>query len=237
MNLETYESSFDTSKKNYQVFSVLKDQQWHCRECEYTHIGITQIAGGSGIQGLQRGTKTRPGIEIASGNHLCAECGRKTRHDKWSGQYKEPTPGPSMTVAFARRVVSVLGSRDVIEGTERPFHQLTPDHKLPLLRWNAATTAKLTNHSSMTDDDIREHFQLLKKSNGSVSHNLLKSRACERCYQTGNRGQPFGISFFYSGGKKWEPEDARDAQGCVGCGWYDFDEWRQCLNETLRCQP
>ena len=43
-------------------FQVLMDEQWHCRDCASQQIGSTQIAGGGGVQGLQRGTKSRPGI-------------------------------------------------------------------------------------------------------------------------------------------------------------------------------
>jgi len=85
----------------------------------------------------------------------------------------------------------------------------------------------------MTDNDIRQKFQVLKKSNGSVSHNLLKSRACEHCFSTGARGTPFGIQFFYQGGPQWEPTNRKDPAGCIGCGWYDFGQWRSELNSTL----
>ncbi len=216
------------------VFEVLRDMQWHCRECEYTHTGITQIAGGAGIQGLQRGTKSRSGLVIDSDNHLCTVCGRTTRHDRWQGNFTRAVPSSSMPRYFARRAVSLLGSRDVVELTERPPNQLTVDHKLPQLRWDSVETVSQQNYSEMSDDDVVEKFQLLKKSNGSVSHNLLKSRACERCYKTGKRGTPFGIRFFYSGDGNWAPIDKRDANGCVGCGWYDFDKWRRTLNHALR---
>ena len=198
------------------------------------HTGITQIAGGSGIQGLQRGNKSRPGIEIESGNRSCERCERTTRHDRWQGKFVLPVYAPSMSSNFARRVVEVLGSRDIIEGTRRPFNQLTIDHKLPMLRWNQETQKNQTSYSEMDDDDIRATFQLLKKSNGSVSHNLLKSRACEHCFNTGKRGEPFGISFFHLGDDTWKPEDKTDPSGCEGCGWYDFDLWRTRLNERLK---
>ncbi len=149
--LAEYEATFDTSTKVWMVFCVLRDGRWHCRQCEYAHVGSTQIAGGSGIQGLQRGTASRPGLEIESGDHLCVTCGQTTRQDRWQGN----------------------------------------------------------------------------------SHNLLKSRACERCYKTGNRGEPFGIRFYYAGDGKWATAQD-DPAGCVGCGWYDFDAWRSALNRTLR---
>ena len=128
----------------------------------------------------------------------------------------------------------VLGSRDVVEKTERPPNQLTIDHKLPRLRWTEEIAAKQTDYAAMDEDAIKANFQLLKKSNGSVSHNLLKSRACERCYRTGKRGRPFGIAFFYAGGTDWEPADKKDPVGCNGCGWFDFALWRDRLNRKLR---
>lgn len=232
--LDEFEAGFDKESKVYKVYLVLKDKQWHCRECKYTHTRITQIAGGSGIQGLQRGNKSRKGMEIESANHFCKRCGRNTRQDRWTGNFIEPVAISGMSTKFARKVVQLLGSRDVVENTERPHNQLTVDHKLPMLRWNERNKKEQTNYTKMNDDEIRSKFQLLKKSNGSVSHNLLKSRACEKCYKTGNRGTPFGIKYFYAGNSKWEPVDKEDAEGCVGCGWFDFNLWRTTLNKALQ---
>ena len=237
MDRAAFEATFDLDTKVYRVYMVLCDGQWHCRGCEYGHVESTQIAGGSGIQGLQRGTNSRPGMVIDSGNHLCVSCDSKTRHDRWAGSFTSAIPSPSMSPSFAMRAVGVLGGRDVVEQTERPPTQLTVDHKVPMLRWDAAEQAEQSAYPSMSDDDIRAKFQLLKKSNGSVSHNQLKSRACERCYQHGQRGTPFGIVYFYAGGPRWEPADRQDPSGCIGCGWYDFARWRQSLNQTLRREP
>lgn len=234
IDLTAFEATFDQTTKVYLVFDVLRDQQWHCRGCEYAHVATTQIAGGAGIQGLQRGTKSRPGMIINSGDHYCARCEATTRHDRWTGNFAEAVPTGSMPRDFARRVVNLLGSRDVVEMTERTANQLTVDHKVPTVRWSPAEAANQTDYTAMTDDDIRAKFQLLKQSNGSVSHNLLKSRACERCFRDGRRGAPFGIVFFYAGGPEWEPDDKRDPAGCIGCGWYDFAEWRDHLNRRLK---
>ncbi len=232
--LADYEATFDKSTKLWMVFEVLRDMQWHCRGHEYTHTGITQIAGGSGIQGLQRGTRTRPGLVIDSGNHFCVVCDRTTRQDRWPGNYTRAIPSSSMPSGFMRRAIVLLGSRDIVELTDRQPSQITVDHKLPQLRWSPAEQQAQTAYSTMSDADIRAKFQLLKKSNGSVSHNLFKSRACEQCYRTGNHGTPFGIRFFYAGDGKWAPADRLDPTGCVGCGWYDFDAWRTAINRTLR---
>ena len=235
--MSDFESTFDQDTKVYQVYLVLRDRQWHCRECEYAHVKTTQIAGGSGIQGLQRGTKSRQGMRIESGNHYCTVCDALTRQDRWTGELVDPIPAPSMPPNFALHAVRLLQSRDIVEGTERPPGQLTVDHKLPMIRWSADMASQQSNYAEMTDDDIRAKFQLLKASNGSQSHNLLKSRACERCFRTGDRGTPFGITFFYEGGGKWGPADKKDATGCIGCGWYDFDAWRVTLNKRLKEAP
>lgn len=139
-----------------------------------------------------------------------------------------------MPTRFARRVADILGYRDVVDGTERSLNELTIDHKLPMSRWTKEVSRLQTDYQNMSDDDIRANFQLLKKSNGSISHNLLKSRACEVCFQRGRRGTPFGVVYFYDGGPNWQPEDKQDPRGCIGCGWYDLDQWRIRLNETLR---
>jgi len=217
--IQAFEKAFNPATKVYQVFQILKDQQWHCRECEYTHTRITQIAGGSGIQGLQRGTNSRRGMIIESDNHYCAKCQKTTRHDRWQGAFQSAVHGGSMPEAFVEAVMRVFRRRDVIENTKRQYDQLTVDHKLPLIRWNEESQATLTDYSNLEPEYIKANFQLLKKSNGSVSHNLLKSRACEKCAKTGKRGTPFGIDFFYAGGPKWDPADEKDPSGCIGCGW------------------
>lgn len=229
-----FESVFNKASKVYRVYQVLCDRQWHCRECSYVHVGTTQIAGGAGIQGLQRGTKSRPGMVIDSANHYCVQCDKQTRQDRWTGNFVSAIPAPSMPADFALKAVNLLGSRDVIEQTQRPPNQLTVDHKLPMIRWNSETSVSQSNFNGMTEEEIRSKFQLLKASNGSVSHNLLKSRACERCFRTGRRGTPFGIVFFYEGGLTWNSEDKQDPQGCIGCGWYDFAVWRVRLNELIQ---
>ena len=233
MKVEDFVELLNKASKTYGVFKVLEDQQWHCRECEYKHINITQIAGGSGIQGLQRGTRSRQGLVIESANHLCVNCERITRQDKWTGQFITSVQSSGMSPAFVRKVSEILGRRDIVEGTERPINQLTVDHKLPMLRWKPDMAKQQTDYANMSEGDIRNNFQLLKKSNGSVSHNLLKSRSCEKCFQKGKRATPFGIKFFYTGNENWQGKDKKDPSGCIGCGWYDFAKWRSELNKRL----
>lgn len=100
-------------------------------------------------------------------------------------------------------------------------------------RWGASEPR---NPDDMTLAEIQRKFQLLKKDDAG-NHNLLKSRACERCIATRKRGSPFGIKFYYAGTEDWPfdcPEFGPEAeQGCFGCGWYDFASWREALNRYI----
>lgn len=233
LRLNYFLKTFKQESKTLKVFLVLKDNQWHCRECEYEHVGSTQIAGSGGIKGLRNGSKRRPSIVIESENRPCPRCNKSTRQDRWNGNFRPQVLGKSMPRKAALRIAAVLDYRDIVEKAERPLTELTPDHKLPMIRWDTTEANKQTDYTNLTDEDIRTHFQLLKKSNGSVSHNLLKSRACERCHSEGKRGTPFGIKFFYSGDENWAGATENDPSGCIGCGWFDFDKWREELNKRI----
>lgn len=93
-----------------------------------------------------------------------------------------------------------------------------------------------TNPTTMTPEEIEKKFQLLKKDDAG-NHNLLKSRACERCIASGKRQSPLGITFFYKGDENWPSScpttGAKAEEGCVGCGWYNFSAWRNALNHKL----
>ena len=112
------EDAFNQNTKIWQVYLVPRDHQWHCRACEYSHVKSSHIAGGAGIQGLQRGNQHRPGLIIDSGDHLCVTCGHKTRQDRWTGGVEPTVTSPSVPTKFTRRAILVLGSRDIIEGTQ-----------------------------------------------------------------------------------------------------------------------
>ena len=60
MDISEFEASFDTGTKLYKVFMVLRDKQWHCRACEYAHVGSSQLAGGSGIQACSAARTAAP---------------------------------------------------------------------------------------------------------------------------------------------------------------------------------
>ena len=215
------------------VFQVLEDKEWHCRGHEYKNVPSGQLAGGGGMQGLQRGSKSRPGLEIIRRSHECVLCKRKTVWDQWTGKLREANASAGIPEKLLFRIFEHYKFQDEIEQRVRPIHELIADHRVPMERWGK-TEDKLT--IEMTTDEIEKKFQVLKKDS-SGNHNLLKSRACESCIRTGKRGTPLGIRFFYQGSDRW-PQDiplrGKDAEkGCVGCGWYDFSKWRQALNQQV----
>lgn len=230
--VETIKAQIKKDSTQYKVFNLLSDEQWHCRDCEGKQIGSGQYAGGGGIQGLERGTRSRPGLAIKTATQYCNNCQRITRQDCWTGEIKTANSAANIPVALVQRILNVYAYTDVIEQRKRSAHELVIDHRFPMERWGESESPHLT---SMSEDEIKKKFQLLKKDT-SGNHNLLKSRSCERCIKTGKRGTPLGIKFWYEDGENWSCADQKGAEveaGCVGCGWYDFEAWRNALNQKL----
>ena len=195
-------------------------------------MGIDNQSLVSGIQGLQRGTKTRLGLAIESKNQFCQNCKKRTRWDRWTGETKEANAAANIPKELVQIILNFYSYTDIIEQRERPAHELVIDHRFPMERWG---NAEETHDVNMNEYEIKQKFQLLKKD-GAGNHNLLKSRSCENCIKTGNRGTPFGIKFWYEGGDKWacsHQKGAEAEEGCRGCGWYDFETWRNTLNQII----
>jgi hypothetical protein len=230
--VETIKAQFRQGATQLQVFNLLSDQKWHCRECEGKNIGSTQYAGGGGIQGLQRGTRSRPGLVIETKKNFCPTCQQIRLGDCWTGEIKSANSVSNIPASLVQRILQVYSYTDVIEQRQREKHELVIDHRFPMERWGKSEAPHLT---SMSETEIRKKFQLLKKD-ASGNHNLLKSRSCERCIEIGKRGTPFGIKFWYQSGEDWPSQHQRGdkaEEGCIGCGWYDFEAWRNALNQKL----
>ena len=233
-NIEDYKKTF-TGRATLQpaIFAKLEDQQWHCRDCAGKDIDSKQYAGGGGIQGLQRGTKSRPGLVIVTEIATCADCGETKSCDRWTGEFKKSNSAAGIPAELQKKILNHYDYTDCIEQRKRESHELVIDHRFPMERWGDAEDA---NKVSMTDEEIEKKFQLLKKDSAG-NHNLLKSRACERCIKTGKRQSPLGITFFYEGDENWPcdcPTSGPEAEkGCIGCGWYNFEAWRKALNDQI----
>lgn len=132
------------------------------------------------------------------------------------------------STALRKRIIRVLGSIDVYEGTFSA-HCL-PDHKFSEIRWDNSTKGE--NPDTMTDEEIKAKFQLLTNQ-----RNQQKREVCRTCFQTGKRGVIYGIPFYYKGDESWDisiPLKGNDAEkGCIGCPWYDIAEWKKQLISKL----
>lgn len=231
MRTRDFENLLSDGSLQKEYFLILKDRCWHCRDCAGRQIESTQIAGGGGIQGLQRGTKSRPGIITETKREFCSECDKTSTWDRWTGEYTESSSASGLHRKLQTRIFEHYGYTDSIEQRRRQTHELVIDHRFPMERWGGSEEK---NPTQMDEQEIERKFQLLKKDS-SGNHNLLKSRACERCIATGKRGYPMGIKFYYAGDENWPadcPVKGPEAErGCYGCGWYDFDAWRAALNQ------
>lgn len=161
----------------------------------------------------------------------CPKCGANKTHIILLPLPRGITDGngyETWTPKLRKRIIEVLGSIDVYENRKLP-HCL-PDHKFSEIRWDSET--KSINDENMTDNEIRQKFQLL-----SNQRNQQKREVCRNCFQTGKRGYPFGIKYFYVGDEHWDvliPAKGKDSEkGCVGCGWYDIEEWRKNVLKKL----
>ena len=215
-NMDVTQAFFDVMNENL--------GEWVCQGCQLPTNG-----------NWARRTQEikEQGYTIATAlKRLCVDCGEKKTHlmllpiprgvkrgyETWSSTLRK------------RIVEEVLSSVDAYEGCRRPSGGLLPDHKFPEIRWDENT--KVENPDSMTDEQIVAKFQLL-----SNQRNQHKREVCRKCFQTGERGSPYGIKFFYQGSSNWPAGIARtgaDAEeGCRGCGWYDLEAWRTALVSIL----
>lgn len=128
---------------------------------------------------------------------------------------------------FRKKAIETLNQINVYELSSANKHGLLPDHKFPEIRWDEQTRKE--NPDEMSETEIKQKFQLIDNQ-----RNQQKREVCRKCFQTGARGKIFGLNYFYLGNETWDekiPKLGKDAEkGCVGCGWYDIQKWRDSLN-------
>lgn len=165
-------------------------------------------------------------------SEYCPHCNKNTTHlillpIKRGGMTGYEIWSPELR----KRIFSLLKSYDAFEAKKIRKEGLLPDHKFPEIRWDEATKRK--NLEELTDEEILRDFQLI-----SNQRNQQKREVCRNCYQTGKRGTVYGIPFFFAGTENWDssiPKVGKEAEkGCIGCGWYDIERWRQELIKRLQ---
>lgn len=200
-------------------FDKLAEGGWKCGACEMPRNPNPQRR----IQDLKEF-----GYTIATDlARYCPHCGRNTSQRILLPIMRGANEGngyETWTATVRKRIIDVLGGVDVYEDTYSP-HCL-PDHKFSEIRWDDETKGE--NPNTMTDEEIRNKFQLLTNQ-----RNQQKREVCRTCFQTGKRGYPFGIKYYYLGSEDWDPDipvrGKQAERGCIGCGWYDMAEWRRHL--------
>lgn len=150
-------------------------------------------------------------------DQFCRVCGAVRSHYLLKAAEPQHPEKERVTIrpADRKRILGVLGDRDAFTGASITS---TPeiDHKVPWRR-----LAKDVDAQALSDDGVREHFQLLTRE-----HNLLKDRKCGDCQQANQRPPFMGIAYWYAGGHRYEGD-------CTGCGWHDGARWRRELNLKL----
>jgi len=213
---------FNPNTTSYHDCEVMKDLKWHCTKCELksAQAKTWQVWRQMGIQ-LDTDEK---------GNFYkkmyCQTCGKKTIHRKLKSLeiLDETKVRSSIPAKLAKKVKEVLNYEEAVYLRKMPSKELEIDHKFPQVRW-CRDEEKLND---MSEEEIKQKFILLTRS-----HNLLKSRFCERCVKTGKRGYFPGIYFWYKGDEKWGGKSECDEKGCEGCFWYDPYKWREELNKSV----
>lgn len=201
-------------------FEKLSDFKWKC----VAHQLPTNPNWARRIQDIKD-----MGYTLANRRTKCITCGKSTTQVLLVSLPRNAETGyETWSAKLWSRIITVLGKLDAYENTCRD--SLLPDHKFPEIRWDEKT--KQDNDDGMTDEEIKGKFQLL-----SNQRNQQKREVCRKCHQTGKRGKPFGINFFYDGGENWSKKipvrGSKAEAGCVGCGWYDIAKWREELNKKL----
>jgi hypothetical protein len=213
-------SEKSNASETKKIFDIISSGEWVCIGCSVDNSNWARRYQDIKEFGYTFSTKTPVN---------CNKCNKKTTYVQavFLPRYHTIASGNAYEVfspKLRKKIITLLGSYDVYEA--KVSNNLLPDHKFPEIRWDKDT--KDTNPMNMEDDEIRKKFQLLNNQ-----RNLQKREICRKCYQTGERGIAYGIDYFYAGSRQWEnkvPPVGKNAEkGCVGCAWYDFEEWRNSL--------
>ena len=216
--VENWNPSSMSTKKG-RTFDVLSDEKWHCSECELYGSQPAAYIRDFRDEGFEFVSNTGGRGEYDS--RYCENCGEETTHRKLKHSFpsSKPITRQEMPESFKQRVRELYDHGDAFD-LSTPGGTPEVDHRKPRIRWDEPEDF---DYENMTDEEIREYFQILSGKN-----NLLKSRKCEKCVETGKRPPFFGIDFYYEGNENYE-----DHLGCEGCGWYNPHEWRTAVNEIV----
>lgn len=209
---------FKEGTKLAKNFIILSDGKWHC--------GKHELPGTQPAKAIQ--IIRQHGFQIENKTQYCSVCKDKTVHRRLvSTEPIKPSYARLQLPAKLRnRILTRYKNIEVITMRQMLPSQLEVDHRFPQVRW----VKDEIYDPDMPGEEIQKKFQLLTRE-----HNLWKSRYCEHCFKTNERGTFIGINYFYQGNEYWDENIASDdEEGCIGCFWYDPETWRNSLNIELK---
>ncbi|TCT16307.1 ICEA protein [Natranaerovirga pectinivora] len=211
---------FKEGTTSHYDFEIMKDLKWHCTKCELRsgQAKTWQIwRQEKGLQ-LDKDEKDNWFNKIH-----CENCDQTTVHRKLrSLEINDGTKARSgIPGKLAKKIKEYYGCIDAYSLRKEVPTKLEIDHRKPQVRWD---NDEDINDVNMSNGVIEERFMLLTREN-----NLLKSRKCEKCNQTGERQTGYNIDFFYMGTKVYE-----EHIGCEGCFWFNPDKWREAINNIVK---
>ena len=208
------------------VFDALngteRTTKWLCRKCG--PVPEVNPQPGARIRSLKQ-----MGYHIATLKLECSSCGKKQYFDLLIRLPRHAADNQkrfTISAALRKKILTILPNRDCVFEESLNEKACVIDHKFPSSRW---VNGETVNHTSMTEDEIRNKFQIL-----SNQTNLQKERFCQRCVIEGIRGDYMGIEWYPEGDKEWRGTSKADENGCKGCPWYDVNEWKKKFNEYLK---
>lgn len=208
---------FREGTKLAQIFTILSDGKWH--------YGKHELPGTQPAKAIQ--IIRQHGFDIENSTRYCDKCKDKMVHRRLISTVPvEPSfIRLQLPSKLRQRILRHYDNIEAITLRKMIPNQLEVDHRFPQVRWSRDEVY----HINVTEEELHQKFQLLTRQ-----HNLWKSRYCEHCEKTGERGTFIGINYFAQGGPKWDPKIPSDNEwGCIGCFWYNPDEWRSKLNELI----
>lgn len=211
------ETPFTPGTRLARIFTILLDGEWHC--------GKHELPGTQPAKAIQK--IRQHGFAIATETRYCPICRDRTVHRRLcsTSPARASYVRLGLPANLRLRILAHYRHIEAITLRELPATQLEIDHRFPQVRWSRDETFD----PLLPAHEIEHRFQLLTRAN-----NLWKSRHCEHCAATGERGTFVGIGYFAVGGPFWNPTlPPDDERGCNGCFWYNPDAWRRGLNATL----
>lgn len=211
---------FKKGSTSYLDFETMSDLKWHCTKCELK----SGQAKTWQVWRQEKGITLKQDGDKYYKNIFCSTCDTVTVHRGLVStdiNLEDSKARTSLSPKLAKRIKIYYKFVDAYTLRTEIEAKLEVDHRFPQVRW---TSDEEYNDSEMSESEIQGKFMLLTREN-----NLLKSRFCEKCKNSGVRPGGYGIDFWYAGDSKWNEETK-----CKGCFWFDPQAWRCAVAKILK---